>query len=402
MIPFKEALDIVLGAASLPDAEPCSLISSQGRVLAQDIRSDIDMPPFNKSAVDGFACRMADLAVGTGHTIRPGHAPALRVMETIPAGKVPSHPIGPGQCARIMTGAMVPEGADAVIMVEDTTELPDGTIRFDKEKSAANICYQGEDIRKRDLVLTKGLLISPPEIAVLASVGAVSPMVYNQPKVAVISTGDELVDPGEIPGPARIRNSNSSQLIGQIEQIHLKAMDMGISGDIEEALYQKINEGLGSSNVVIVSGGISMGDYDYVPAVMQKSGVEILFKTIAIQPGRPTVFGRKGDKFVFGLPGNPVSSFVLFELLVKPFLFKLMGHDYHAPETPLPMGETYIRKKSTRRSILPVAIRENHVYPLDYHGSAHIHSYINADGMVAIEVGATKLNKGETVDVRWV
>ncbi|MFH1297338.1 MAG: molybdopterin molybdotransferase MoeA, partial [Bacteroidota bacterium] len=236
--------------------------------------------------------------------------------------------------------------------------------------------------------------------AVLASVGAVSPMVYKQPKVSVISTGDELVEPGGLPAPAMIRNSNSSQLMAQVEQIHLKAMDLGISGDAKEELQQKIQEGLARSDVVIVSGGVSMGEYDYVPAVMQKSGVEILFKSIAIQPGRPTVFGRKRDKFTFGLPGNPVSSFVLFELLVKPFLFKWMGHDYRAPSTRLPMGKTYTREKSFRKSILPVTIREHRVYPVDYHGSAHIHAYIHADGMVAIEPGVTKLNKGEAVDVR--
>ena len=394
MISYKEALDIVLGAASLPEAEPCSLASSLGRVLAEDVLSDIDMPPFDKSAMDGFACRMADISVETRH------ASSLRVIETISAGMIPQHPIGPGQCARIMTGAMVPAGADVVIMVEDTVELHNGRILFQKDTTSSNICCQGVDIRKGDLVLTKGGLISPPEIAVLASVGAVSLMVYKQPKVSVISTGDELVDPGEFPGPAMIRNSNSSQLMAQVEQIHLITMDMGISGDTEETLHNKIKEGLAISDVVILSGGVSMGEYDYVPAILKHLGIDILFKSIAIQPGRPTVFGQQGDKFVFGLPGNPVSSFVLFELLVKPFLFKWMGHDYHAPTTRLPMGETYTREKSIRRSILPVAIREHHVYPVDYHGSAHIHAYIHADGMVAIEPGATRLNKGETIDVR--
>ena len=386
MISFSEALDTVLNAASTTEKVECRLEDCQGRVLAEDIRSDMDMPPFNKSAVDGFAYRCGDLSP--------------RITETIPAGTVPQHPIGRGECARIMTGAMVPEGADKVIMVEFTDETDDGRIICNKEEIATNICYRGEDIRKGDLVLSAGTLIGPTQIAVLASVGATSPKVWAQSQVAIISTGDELVVPEQKPGPGMIRNSNSAQLIAQVKRIGIHTLDLGIARDTEKDLFKIIEEGLDRADVILLTGGVSMGTFDYVPAVMQKAGIEILFKSIAIQPGRPTVFGRKGDKYVFGLPGNPVSSFVLFELLVKPFLYQLMGHDYHAPMTCLPMGETYTRNKSERKSILPVTIKENHLFHVDYHGSAHIHSYINANGLVAIEIGNTQLRKGELVDVR--
>ena len=397
MILYSEALDIVLNAASPKETCQSPFAECQGRVLAEDIRSDIDMPPFNKSAVDGFACRTA---VGTGHAPSTQHAPSFQITETIPAGTVPKHKIGPGECARIMTGAMVPEDADMVVMVEYTQETDDGRVMFNTEESAPNICYQGEDIRKGDLVLSAGTLIGPPEIAIMASVGATSPNVWAQPRVAMIATGDELVVPEQNPGPGMIRNSNSAQLIAQAKRIGIQTLDLGIAQDTEEDLYKIIQEGLDQADVLLLTGGVSMGDFDYVPAVMEQAGVEILFKSIAIQPGRPTVFGRKGDQFVFGLPGNPVSSFVLFELLVKPFLYQLMGHEYQAPMTYLPMGESYSRKKSARKSILPVSIREGHVYPVNYHGSAHIHSYIHANGMVAIEIGNTQLKKGELVDVR--
>lgn len=418
MISFNEALDILLATATPFGTGRCSLASSPGRILADDILSDVDMPPFNKSAVDGYACRISDLplvmkpdvqtrpAAVPSHTASrtPGgetrHAASLQMVGIIPAGTVPTHPIGPGECAKIMTGAMVPEGADTVIMVEDTEELPDGRIRFTADTTAPNICYKGEDIRQGDLVLPGGSLISPPGIAVLASVGAVSPTVYKQPKVAVISTGDELVDPKEIPGPAKIRNSNSSQLIAQLGQMHLEALGLGISGDSKEELYAKIDEGLAKSDVLILSGGVSMGEYDYVPGIMSQLGVEILFKSIAIQPGRPTLFGRRGSGFVFGLPGNPVSSFVIFEILVKPFLFKLMGHTYSPPLIRLPLGVDFRRKKSSRKSMLPVFIREGEIFPVDYHGSAHIHSYIKAEGMISIEIGTTERKKGELQDVR--
>ncbi|TSA30016.1 MAG: molybdopterin molybdenumtransferase MoeA [Bacteroidetes bacterium] len=388
MISFEEALSIVLSAATPLPGETCSLALACGRILAEDIRSDSDIPPFNKSAVDGFACRMADIS----------HP--LMIIETIPAGRVPSHPIGPGQCARIMTGAMVPEGTDTVIMVEDTEELPEGRIRFIKDTTALHICCRGEDIRKGDLVLVKGSLITPPAMAVLASVGAVEPIVCTQPSVAMIATGDELVAPDLEPGPAQIRNSNSSQLIAQVEQIHLKAVGLGISGDSKETLFAKIEEGLTAAEVLILTGGVSMGDFDYVPDIMKQHGIEILFKSVAIQPGRPTVFGRRGHAFVFGLPGNPVSSFVVFEILVKPFLYKLMGHDFSPPVVRLPLGSPIRRRNPTRKSFLPVCIRNGEIFPVEYHGSAHIHAYSNAHGLMPVGIGNTELKQGELQDVR--
>lgn len=388
MISFDNALDILLTSAVPLGTEEVSLQSSAGRVLASDIRSDIDMPPFDKSAVDGFACRMA------------GDASPMRVTETIAAGSQPHHTVAPGECARIMTGAMVPEGADTVIMVEDTEELSDGRIRFLRNATAPNICYQGEDIRNGELVLASGSLITPQAIAVLASVGEVSPLVFRPPSVGVISTGDELVEPSFTPGPAKIRDSNSSQLMAQIGRINLPALDFGISGDSKEALYEKISVGLAASDVLILSGGVSMGDFDYVPAIMKEHGIAILFQSIAVQPGRPTVFGRKGDQYVFGLPGNPVSSFVIFEMLVKPFLYQLMGHRYSPLLIRLPLAAPVRRRNTARKAILPVFIREGEIFPVNYHGSAHIHSYIHAHGLIAVETGVTELNQGELHDVR--
>jgi molybdopterin molybdotransferase len=405
MISFEQALEILLSSAPEAETEQIPFMQASGRILAREICSDIDMPPFDKSAVDGFACRREDLGIleappRTGAACGALACGALACVATIPAGAIPHHPIGPGQCAKIMTGAMIPGGADTVIMVEDTEELPDGNIRFTKEFTAPNICYQGEDIRKGDPVLETGTLVTPQVIAVLASVGAINPTVSKQPAIAVISTGDELVDPGVEPGPAKLRNSNSAQLIAQVEQMHLKAKDLGISGDSKEALYEKIEEGLACSGVLILSGGVSMGDFDYVPAIMTKHGIEILFKSVAVQPGRPTVFGRKGNQFVFGLPGNPVSSFVIFETLVKPFLYKLMGHNYSPLLIRLPLAAPVRRRNKARKAILPVCIREGEIFPVNYHGSAHIHSYIQAHGLIAVETGITELKQGELHDVR--
>ncbi|MEI7980467.1 MAG: gephyrin-like molybdotransferase Glp, partial [Bacteroidota bacterium] len=320
MISFEEALNTVFSHANTLGSERIPFLESTGRILAEDIFSDLDMPPFDKSAVDGFACRMDDIL-----------SASLRVLETIPAGKIPGFAIKPGHCSKIMTGAMIPEGADGVIMVEDTETAGDQRVRFTRTHTSRNICYRAENIRNGERILEKGILINPAHIAVLASVGAVNPLVSRQPRVGLFSTGDELVEPEVIPGKAQIRNSNASQLMAQLKRVPAIPSYLGIAADEGMSLRAFLDKGFEENDGVLVTGGVSMGDFDFVPAILQEAGVEILFKSIAIQPGRPTVFGIKGNKFVFGLPGNPVSSFVLFEVMVKPFLLRMMGSEHDTP-----------------------------------------------------------------------
>jgi molybdopterin molybdotransferase len=389
MISFEEALGIIMESDYLVASERVDLADSLNRVLAEDIFSDIDMPPFHKSAVDGYACRKVDLGKD------------LHVIEIIPAGKAPEKIIGPDQCAKIMTGAPVPEGADCVIMVEDVLEIAPHVVCFGKEKVKENICFAGEDIRRGDLVMKKGTRIEPQHIAVLATAGCVNPLVYRKVRVAVISTGDEIIEPNEIPQNAQIRNSNAYQLIAQIVKFGGIPDYCGIAFDTMESTWKKITRALDGNDVVILTGGISMGDYDHVPAVFQELDIDIKFKSIAMQPGRPTLFGIRERQFIFGLPGNPVSGFLQFELLVKPLISKISGHEFKPMATRLPMGQDYQRKKSERLSWLPVRILETgEVYPLEYHGSAHINSLVEADGFISMAIGQTELRKGDIVHVR--
>lgn len=390
MIAFDKAYDIVKEAARLLKTETVDLAEATGRVLAADVFSDMDMPPFNKAAVDGYACRREDLDQ------------ELEVLEIVPAGKVPEKNITPGKCSKVMTGGVVPEGANTVVMVEHTEETGNDRIRFVRDKTNANVCYTGEDIRKNDRVLERGAIIRPQEIAVLASVGMVTPEVYKQPVVGIISTGDELVEPGVKPGVSQIRNSNAIQLMAQVKACCAISEYFGIARDNEESTHEVISKALAASDVVLLTGGVSMGDFDYVPKVLDELGISIKFKSIAVQPGRPTVFGTVEGKYLFGLPGNPVSSFVQFELLVKSLIYRLMGNDYRPKIFRLPMATTYSRRKAKRKSFLPVTIRDGKIRPLEYHGSAHIHSYIFADGIVAIEIGNTTLEEGEMVNVRQI
>ncbi|MDP3461211.1 MAG: molybdopterin molybdotransferase MoeA [Bacteroidales bacterium] len=393
MITFEQALAIVTANIPLTDTENISLAESAGRVLAEDVLSDMDMPPFDKAAVDGFACRRADLGLGS-----------LKIVEVIGAGIVPEIDLTVGCCSKIMTGAMVPSGADCVVMVEQT-EICDAetTVRVMNPTTKNNIAFRGEDIHRGDKLLEKGILIKPQHIAVMAAVGVVNPLVFMHPAVCVMSTGDELVEPQFVPGQAQIRNSNASQLMAQLTAVGAKAVYGGIIGDNEQDTYEKINGALQHNQVLILSGGISMGDFDYVPVILKEMGMEILFRTIAVQPGKPTVFARSGSKFVFALPGNPVSSFNIFELLAKPFLYRLMGHEYHPAVLRLPLGIPYKRKAINRLGFAPAYLdASGRVFPIMYHGSAHISALTNATAFLQIPLGVELLSEGEMVDVRLV
>ena len=391
MIEFEEALRIVTEARNFIGAERIEMNDSLSRVLAEDVKSDIQMPPFNKSAVDGYACRKSDLEEN------------LEVVEVIKAGRVPQKVITKNQCAKIMTGAPVPEGADTVIMVEDVEEIADNLIRYTKNTVKDNICYIGEDIHTGDVVLIKNTIIEPQHIAVMATAGCVHPLVSKQVRVGVLSTGDELVEPASKPGLSQIRNSNAYQLLAQVKKMGALPDYVGIALDTEESTRGKIQQAFANNDIVLLSGGVSMGDYDYVPQILNEMGVALKFKSIAVQPGRPTVFGVLNTKYIFGLPGNPVSAFVQFELLVKPLIFKLSGHEYTPLTLRMPMAKAYRRKKSGRMSWLPVQINdEGAIVPLEYHGSAHINALTLADGLIAVPIGKTTIEKGDLVDVRQI
>ncbi|MDO9510913.1 MAG: molybdopterin molybdotransferase MoeA [Bacteroidales bacterium] len=390
MILFEEALRLVESSAIRLPAIKVPLNEACGHVLAADVFSDMEMPPFDKAAVDGFACRRADLGL------------FLTVTETIAAGKWPEMDVKEEECARIMTGAPVPQGADCVFMVEDSETAIDGRVRFTASRTSNNIAFKSEDIREGDKVLDKNTLLKPQHIAILASVGQHNPEVIRKPVVGIISTGDELVEPDIIPGPSQIRNSNAWQLIAQVQSAGAIALYAGIAADTPESTREIIESVMNQSDIIILTGGVSMGEFDFVPAVLFENGIEILFKSIAVQPGRPTVFGRRQDTYFFGLPGNPVSAFVQFELLVRPLIHLLQGSDYSPSGFNLPLGKEIKRKKAVRKSFIPVNIRNGKVFPVDYHGSAHIHSYVHADGIVAVEMGQSIIEEGTIIHVRSI
>lgn len=388
MIKLEDALVSILKFARTGKGERINLDSALYRFLAEDVFSDMDMPPFNKSAMDGFACRIDDIDR------------ELEIIETIPAGKIPQNKIGSGQCSKIMTGAPVPEGADCVIMIEDT-EVKDSKIKILHQSEKSNICYLGEDIRKGDLLLQKGTQLMPQHISVLAATGQIKPLVHEQPLIAVMVSGDEIVEPHIKPENSKIRNSNGYQLLSQLIRSGCKVDYKGIVPDRMNELEHIIKYSFEESQILIITGGASKGDYDLVPHVMHQLGFRTHFTEVAIQPGKPFNFSTKKDLICFGLSGNPVSSFVQFEILVRPHLHSILGMKMCQSQLKLPMGKEFSRKKAEREYFFPVGISEDsHIIPLEFHGSAHINALTKADGIASMPIGKTQLEKGELVHVR--
>ncbi len=389
MITVEEAITIIRQQQFTLTEENISYLNSLGRVLAEDLFSDVNFPPFNKSAMDGYACRKADL---------PG---PLTILEEVPAGKSPKMKITEGTSTKIMTGAEVPEGADTVIMKEHVELLENQQIRHLQQTSGSNICLTGEDLKTGDLVLRKGTLLQSAHTSSLAGIGKTTIAVYRQPTIAVIATGSELVEPEVFPSGPQIRNSNGPQMIAQLNQWGFKADYLGIIKDHREATEQRLLWAFENHQVVILSGGISVGDYDYVPAILQQLGFELLITEIASKPGKHTIFARKGEKVVLGLPGNPVSAFVQMEIIGKQLLLKMMGHEYQPLRIAAILSENFGRRKADRMEFIPVAFTDNgEVQLLPYHGSAHIHALSGAAAIMEIPLGTRQLSKGEKVYVR--
>ena len=391
MITFEAAFKIVMESVFETRTETIPFTDSSGRILDEDIKSDIDMPPFNRSAVDGYACHRIDINN------------ELEVIEVISAGKKPMQIVGKNQCSKIMTGAIVPDGCDVVFMVEESGNFSNGKIRFSGTDLKLNISVKGEDVRTGDVVLKKGKLIQPQDVAVMASVGHTKVNVKKKPVVGIISTGDELINPSDFPAISQIRNSNAYQLDAQVTRAGGTAIEYGIAPDNENITYGIIQKAIHECDIVIITGGVSMGDFDFVPGVLIRSGVKILFDRVNVQPGKPTTFGVHSKAIVFGLPGNPVSSFIQFEMLVRPLINSMMGYTWIPREQKLPLAINYERKSSDRMGLIPVFINKDlEVVPVDFHGSAHITALSYSDGVITMKPGIRSLIKGEVVNVRQI
>jgi molybdopterin molybdotransferase len=391
MITFEEAYKTVMEAVFHTGKEQVKIDEALGRALAAPVRSDMDMPPWDKSAVDGYACRHEDLGS------------ELTVIETIAAGVLPEKEVTRGTCSRIMTGAAVPDGADCVFMLEEAEEKEGGHVRFTGRAGNTNIAKAAEDLFNGQTVLKAGLYIKPQDIAVMAVVGATEVTVSCRPKVGVISTGNELVEPDVKPAKAQIRNSNAYQLMAQIERAGSTGRYYGIARDEEASITGLMQKAVKENDVVLISGGVSFGDYDLVQKVMHSLGMKVHFDQVAMQPGKPLTFCTAERKAVFGLPGNPVSTFVQFEIMVRPFLDRMAGVKDDEINMTLPLAADYSRKRAERMAWIPFTLTPaGEAMPVEYHGSAHINALPGAWGLITIPRGQSWIQKGEMVNVRQI
>ncbi|MFW5944838.1 MAG: gephyrin-like molybdotransferase Glp [Bacteroidota bacterium] len=390
MISFDEAYLTIMENAPALRSEWILLNESLKRILAEDVKADRDMPPFYKSAVDGYAC------------VDPQDGEQLKVLEVIPAGSQPTKPVKPGTCSKLMTGAEIPENTNMVVMVENVEEKEGGFVKINRTGSKSNIAEKGEDFREGEIIVSRGSIIKPQHIAVMASVGKVQPLVSKRPRVSIITTGSELVEPEDKPAPGQIRNSNAVQLESQFQDIGIHSSYEGIVRDTGPAILKVLTESIENNHLTLVTGGVSMGDYDFVPEMIEKSGVDIFFHEIAMKPGKPTIFGKRENHLVIGLPGNPVSTFLQFELLIKPLLYRMMGTDYKPVEIKMPLGEDFRQRKSQRDSWKPVKVKGGKVYAVNYHGSGHIHALQEANGFICLPAGTEMFEKDTLVHVRQI
>ena len=395
MLSYQQAREMVISRLAAlmrePRTESVPVLAAQGRILAEDILADRDYPPFDRSIRDGYSVRAADTHPGA----------TLHCISELKAGDTPSTTVQSGTCIQIMTGAALPPGADAVIMTEHTQRNAD-TVTLDRAvQPRQHVVPQGSEQAANKTVLTKGTRLGFAQIAAAAQVGAAQVIVFRKPRIAILSTGDEVVDYATIPGPFQIRNSNSVSLAAQAAALHAEPVLLGNAKDIHDDLREKIPTGL-QADALVLSGGVSAGKYDLVEPVLKEFKAETIFDAVAIRPGKPVVFALCQGKPVFGLPGNPVSTMVTFELFVRPAVDILSGTD----PSRLPFVEAVLTQRLSEKPglthFLPASLEygdQARVTPLTWQGSGDIIAMSRANCLLVVPPDRETIEPGERVRV---
>ena len=393
MVSVEQALEIVLRETPALPPEEVPLEDALGRVLARDCAADRDLPAFDRAAMDGYALRAEDAR----------DAPvALEVVGEVRAGEWPALAVGKGQAVRIMTGAPLPEGATAVQQVEKTRALDEFRVTIlGAVSEGQNVAPRGSEVRAGDVVLERGRVVDPAAIGVLATAGQVLVSVARRPVVALLVTGDEIVGVAEAPGRAQIRNSNGPAIAAQARLAGAAVELLGVAPDRHDAIVEALRRGL-AADVLLVSGGVSAGDYDLVEPALLELEVNLLFTKVRVKPGAPLVFGRRGQTLVFGLPGNPVSAQVTFDLFVRPALLKLQGASVLSrPRLGVELAEG-VRNRSGRTSHVPARVRFEDgrlvARPLRSAGSGDLVAHARANALVVLEAEREEAARGETAE----
>jgi len=400
MLEFEEALARILAAIPPPAGEVVPLNRACGRVLVEPVASPIDLPPFDNSAMDGYALRSADIASAS-----PAQPVRLRLSGRVAAGETFSGEVSPGTCVRLFTGSPLPRGADAVVMQEDTRtepKEPHQVLILDTAKSGENVRLRGGDIKQGATLAEAGKLLTVGHICLLAATGRAEVEVGRQPIVGLLATGSELREAGQQLGPGQIYESNRSGLSALLERIGCVPKAFPLVADTPDTVRAALESALNECDAVITSGGVSVGEMDFVKGAFEAAGGELQFWRVAIKPGRPFVFGRCRGKLLFGLPGNPVSAIVTFVLLARAALLRWQGvKDVTSPCNPGVLAEP-LANPGQRRHFMRVKLDgSGKVFSAGLQASHALSSLATANGLVDVPPG-TRLAAGETVKViRW-
>ena len=388
LIDIATARGLVLGAVRPLGAETVPLDEALGRVLAEDVASRGSRPPFDASAMDGYA-------------VVAGPAGELKLVGESRAGRPAERALAPGEAVAISTGATIPDGADAVVPLE-WTERRDGTIVVPETRPGANVRRAGEDIRPGEVVLSAGTPMGPAELGVLASLGAIEASCGARPRVGVVVTGDELVEPGQPLGPGQIHDSNAVALAAQAVGAGAVPLRPVIVPDDLDSTVGALSEAVDRSHVVCVSGGVSVGPHDHVKPALRALGVDEVFWGVRLKPGKPTWFGTRGEKLVFGLPGNPVSAMVTFHLFARPALRKLAGAD-PADTRASAILDAAVPRSPARDQVVRCRLEARddgwHVAPTKAQGSHILTSMLGARALALVPAGEGDAEPGERVEI---
>ncbi len=398
MISVEKALQSIFLNFRPLGLEKVNILDARARVIGEDIFATRNIPPADNSAMDGYAVRHIDTKGAT--RVNPLR---LQVIEDIPAGKVPQKSLKKGEASRIMTGAIIPGVADAVVRQEDTKEIGKTVIIYTAVKEGQDIRLAGEDVQKEELVISQGSVVSPAQIGMLASLGRAFVSVYQKPRVAIIATGDELVDIENDPPPAKIVDSNSYSLAAQVMECGAIPLILGIVRDKKSELREKFRTAL-AADLIISSGGVSVGAFDFVKDVMGEIGNTMHFWQVAMKPGKPLAFGAIKGIPLFGLPGNSVSAMVSFEQFVRPYLLKMQGHAKIFRQTMMALSSQEIqKKKGVKHFIRAIVRKEKNQYTAAItgeQGSGILKSMVLANALIVLKENETKVKKGDPVTVQ--